>query len=1010
MESDSVLHTVGRAIFKAIHEGKWLSIEYKNQSGQITRYWIAIQSLCAETGRMRVEGMHLGKLTVQELVMYASGIRSAQVLDGSWYPVNQELVGDILEHPRKYEPFFGVTVNLRILEYLTLCSKLDSTPYYSEYALIHQLDADSFSDGKLRLSETQFAQIVQQFQRDAVQKEKQRLQMQELGLNLLSVNTDRGLYLLAYRPLFLDIVGRCLRTRDEPVICREFTLDGMKVSAHQFLDAEDYCLLDDFDHNAERIKDCITQYSFQRYGVNDMPYLVSISRNNLVDLEYQYRGILKMFHSPEKEELTAPIRAFFGEMTTRPRRRKSFPLALADNRVNLDQLLAINNAMRYPLAYVQGPPGTGKTSTIVNTMTTAFFNERTVLFASYNNHPIDGVVEKLQNLQYRGKKIPFPIVRLGSNACVEKALDSILQLYESCKEVTVFEKALDNNHAQRTQRAKRLTELLERYEELLDLTERRETIQRLLDARTHMNFQYELQAGQLPQVEAELAHKGTVSTEDALALLDRSEEDFRKYLYYTSVRYIRRLDEPKNKELKSILYSDSSPQARVAAFNSYLSNPENLKKFLKIFPFVATTCISAQKLGFPEPVFDMVIMDEASQCNTAVSLVPILRGFSLMLVGDPQQLQPVIQLAPEDNQILRRRYRVGEEYDYIKNSIYKCFLACDAVSDEVLLRHHYRCDPRIIQFNNKKYYNHRLLVDSQPSDHPPLVYVDVPNDVSTQKNTAPAEVDLIDNYLSQHPEASVGIITPFVNQREQIHRMLTAQEHINASCGTVHAFQGDEKDVVIFSLALTAQTQQATYDWLKNNKELINVATSRAKQQLILLSNSRQLERLHAGSGDDDLYELVQYVRSNGTSKVSEKPAASRALGIQPYSTATETAFLENLNHALDNVFLSGSRCVVRHRVNIQDLFGKTQLDADLFGSGRFDFVVYERDGRRSVPILAIELDGHERGADPAAQQRENQKLRICQEHGFELIRVDPTYIRRYHYIKQILIRYFHAG
>ena len=116
MESGSVLHTVGRAIFKAIHEGKWLSIEYKNQSGQITRYWIAVKSLCAETGRMRVDGMHLGKLTVQELVIYASGIRSAQVLDGSWCPVNDKLVRDILEHPRKYEPLFGTTVNLRILE------------------------------------------------------------------------------------------------------------------------------------------------------------------------------------------------------------------------------------------------------------------------------------------------------------------------------------------------------------------------------------------------------------------------------------------------------------------------------------------------------------------------------------------------------------------------------------------------------------------------------------------------------------------------------------------------------------------------------------------------------------------------------------------------------------------------------------------------------------------------------------------------------------------------------
>src|SRR5699024_1636245 len=121
---------------------------------------------------------------------------------------------------RKYEPLFGTTVNLRILEYLTLCSKLDSTPYYSEYALIHQLDADSFSEGTLKLSETQFAQIVQQFQRDAAQEEKQRVQMQELGMNLLSVNTERGLYLLAYRPLFLDIVGRCLRARNEPVVCR----------------------------------------------------------------------------------------------------------------------------------------------------------------------------------------------------------------------------------------------------------------------------------------------------------------------------------------------------------------------------------------------------------------------------------------------------------------------------------------------------------------------------------------------------------------------------------------------------------------------------------------------------------------------------------------------------------------------------------------------------------------------------------------------------------------------
>ena len=132
-----------------------------------------------------------------------------------------------------------------------------------------------------------------------------------------------------------------------------------------------------------------------------------------------------------------------------------------------------------------------------------------------------------------------------------------------------------------------------------------------------------------------------------------------------------------------------------------------MKKLQEIFPIIITTCISAHRLGEPGPMFDMVIMDEASQCNTAVSLVPILRGESLMLVGDPQQLNPVILLEEAPNRKLRKKYNVAQEYDYCKNSIYKTFLACDAVSDEVLLRNHYRCNRKIIEFNNQKYYNAR---------------------------------------------------------------------------------------------------------------------------------------------------------------------------------------------------------------------------------------------------------------------------------------------------------------
>ena len=68
-----------------------------------------------------------------------------------------------------------------------------------------------------------------------------------------------------------------------------------------------------------------------------------------------------------------PIKAFFGDLLERPRKTAAYPIALLDKRINMDQLLAIHNAMKYPVAYIQGPPGTGKTNTIINTIVTAFF-------------------------------------------------------------------------------------------------------------------------------------------------------------------------------------------------------------------------------------------------------------------------------------------------------------------------------------------------------------------------------------------------------------------------------------------------------------------------------------------------------------------------------------------------------------------------------------------------------------------------------------------------------------
>lgn len=503
-----------------------------------------------------------------------------------------------------------------------------------------------------------------------------------------------------------------------------------------------------------------------------------------------------------------------------------------------------------------------------------------------------------------------------------------------------------------------------------------------------------------------ITDKGRITDEEALSLLDDNEEELYKYLYYTSAKYIQRLDEPKYEDLRKILF-EAGENDQLQTFSKYLSKTENIKKLQRVFPIMITTCISAHKLGAPEVMFDMVIVDEASQCNTAVSLVPIIRGEQLMLVGDPQQLNPVILLDPLVNQRLRKKYNVSDEYDYRENSIYKTFLSCDSVSDEVLLHNHYRCNEKIIEFNNRKYYNSKLNICSDSREPHPLVYVDVKNEPVDLKNTAPSEVREIISYAAGHRDKSIGVITPFVNQKKLIEEALKKEGLDHVACGTVHAFQGDEKDVVLFSTAISDSTQAGTYEWLKNNRELINVAASRARDQLIVLSDSRNLKRLHQREGSDDLYELAEYVKTNGMSRVSRKTANSRALGIKPFSTAMEEAFLANLTHALENIWLSQSRYTVRREVAISQVFMDNLSHDDLFYSGRFDFVVYERQGGRELPVLAIELDGKEHFEDEVVKERDRKKNAICQAHQMQIIRVENAYARRYHHMKEILINYF---
>ena len=269
------------------------------------------------------------------------------------------------------------------------------------------------------------------------------------------------------------ILDKTINAGNKIKICSEFCVDDTqekrtKLSILNFLDNDDIPLLDDFEKNAETIKDIITENIKRRkdYCVDDMPYFLCIQRDINANLEKEYEAITYMY---AHNAVTVPIQAFFGELRSIKSNDEILPIALVDKNINLDQLLAIHNAMNYPIAYIQGPPGTGKTTTIINTIITAFFNSKTVLFSSYNNHPIDGVFEKLTSLKYKNYTIPFPILRIGSNKLIPETCKYIRKILETIEKLNVFDDVLKQNKQAQIERTKRLTELLQKHEKQIDL-------------------------------------------------------------------------------------------------------------------------------------------------------------------------------------------------------------------------------------------------------------------------------------------------------------------------------------------------------------------------------------------------------------------------------------------------------------------------------------------------------------------------------------------------------------
>ena len=241
-----------------------------------------------------------------------------------------------------------------------------------------------------------------------------------------------------------------------------------------------------------------------------------------------------------------------------------------------------------------------------------------------------------------------------------------------------------------------------------------------------------------------------ISNNDVLELVTSVSEDrrFKQYMFFESVKYIKKLKTSRYAPLIEICKIKDNDDI-VTAFNNWCTIDDNIKLLELAFPIIITTNISASRLGTAYHTFDLVIMDEAGQCNTAIALLPIARAKRLLLVGDTNQSKPVVVLEEIINDHLKDEYSITDDYDYNKHSILDIMRKHDNISKDIMLTYHYRCGKKIISFSNKRYYNNKLNLEYLTNEGT-LTLLDVKNVNSKLRNENYEEAKAIIEYIKRN--------------------------------------------------------------------------------------------------------------------------------------------------------------------------------------------------------------------------------------------------------------------
>ncbi len=296
----------------------------------------------------------------------------------------------------------------------------------------------------------------------------------------------------------------------------------------------------------------------------------------------------------------------------------------------------------------------------------------------------------------------------------------------------------------------------------------------------------------------------------------------------------------------------------------------------------------AQYLEPGRALFDMVVIDEASQMKPEDALGALLRTHQVVVVGDKEQLPPTSffdKMQNDDPDELDE-----EAEDISAESILDLALAAGARTSD--LRWHYRSrHESLIGFSNEQFYDRRLHVF--PSPAPGRANMGVRCELvsglygsSTNLPEATIVVDAVLDFMKARPAQSLGVVA--MNQKQALLIQKLLDERLAASDidyqerwqNTLEPFfvknlenvQGDERDVIFVSLTYGPDASGRVYQRFfpinsQNGHRRLNVLFTRAKDELVLFSSMRPTDiRSEDGSprGVRVLRDYLEYALSKG--------------------------------------------------------------------------------------------------------------------------------------------------